>query len=75
MPDRKPAVSRKVSIGFMGVHAIALEPGEDGSLAMIHGDNFFFPFMYSVPTLWAKSPGALLVPRGIAEADGLTIVK
>ena len=47
----------------------------DGSLAMIQGDNFFFPFVYSVPTLWAKSPGALLVPRGIAEADGLTIVK
>lgn len=75
MPDRKPAVARKVSIGSMGVHTIALEPGEDGSLAMIHGDNFFFPFVYSVPTLWAKSPGALLVPRAIAEADALTIAK
>jgi len=62
-----------VDIGAMGVHSIALEPGEDGSLAMIEGNNFFFPFVYSVPTLWAKSPGALLVPRGIVGADGLTV--
>lgn len=68
------SVSRKVDIGAMGVHTIALQPGEDGSIAAVEGNKFHFPFLYSVPTLWAKSPAALLVPRGIAEADGLAII-
>ena len=65
--------SRKVDIGKMGTHTVKLQPGEDGTVAMITGNGFAFPFLYSLPTLWAKSPAALLVPRGIAKADGLTM--
>ena len=65
--------SRKVDITKMGTHNIVLNPGEDGTVAMIQGNGFAFPYMYSIPLLWAKSPGALLAPRGIAKADGLTI--
>lgn len=64
-------VSRQVDIGKRGTHTIALNPGEDGCLARIEGNGFAFPFLYSVPSLWATSPAELLVPRAIAEADGL----
>ncbi len=74
LPETEMKISRKVDIGAMGVHRVALEPGEDGSMALIHGNGFAFPLLYSVPSLWAKSPGALLVPRAVAEADGLTMV-
>lgn len=67
--------SRKIDIHGMGTKTIALQPGEAGTVAMLSGYNFNFPYLYSVPTLWAKSPAALLVPRAIAEADGLTILK
>jgi hypothetical protein len=73
LPGTGMKISRKVDIGALVVHKVALEPGEDGSLALIEGNGFCFPFLYSVPTVWAKSPGALLVPRGIAAADGLTV--
>lgn len=74
LPDRKPEVARRVEIATMGTHRVTLQPGEDGTVASIYGNGFSFPFFYSVPTLWAKSPGVLLVPRAIAEADGLTIL-
>ena len=35
---------------------------------------FYVPLLHSAPTLWARSPGSLLVPRAIAVADGLTIL-
>lgn len=63
--------SRGVDIGRRGTHRIALEPGEDGNLAQISGNGFAFPLLYSVPSLWAKCPAELLVPRAVAEADGL----
>ena len=66
-------VGRKVDVGTRGTHRIALDPGEDGTVAMIEGNGFSFPYLYSIPTLWAKSPAELLVPRAIAQADGLTI--
>ncbi|MEO6847176.1 MAG: hypothetical protein ABI254_07950, partial [Chthoniobacterales bacterium] len=72
LPGTRMAVTRKEDIGSMGTHVIPLQPGEDGSIALIEGNNFNFPFLYSIPSLWAKSPTALLVPRAIAEADGLT---
>lgn len=75
LPTRGMTPTRKIDIHGLGTKTIALQPGEDGALAAITGDNFFFPYLYSVPTLWAKSPAALLIPRGIAEADGLTIVE
>jgi hypothetical protein len=74
LPSLDMKMSRKVDIGAMGVNRVALEAGEDGSLALIHGNGFAFPLLYSVPSLWAKAPGALLVPRAVAEADGLTVV-
>lgn len=67
-----PPASRKVEIGARKTHRVALEPGEDGSLAKIESDGFAFPFLYSVPPYWAKSPHQLLVPRAIVKADGLT---
>jgi hypothetical protein len=66
-------LSRTVDIGARGTHRIPLEPGETGMLATISGNGFAFPYLYSVPLLWAKSPAQLLVPRGVATADALTI--
>jgi hypothetical protein len=63
--------TRDVDISKRGTHRVKLEPGEDGTIAAIKGNGFAFPFLYSVPQYWAKSPGELLVPRAIAEADGL----
>jgi len=64
-------VARQVDLSKRGTHTVALEPGEAGSLARLEGNGFAFPYLYSVPFLWAKSPAELLVPRAIAEADGL----
>ncbi|MEO6846754.1 MAG: hypothetical protein ABI254_05820 [Chthoniobacterales bacterium] len=74
LPSSGLKESRKVDIGAIGTYTILLQPGEDGSFASFRGNNFSFPFLYSVPMLWAKSPTALLVPRSIAEADKLTAV-
>lgn len=77
-PGARMQVSREVTLSEQGAKRIALKAGEDGNLASIEpteGDTFYFPYLYSVPTLWARSPEALLVPRAIAEADGLTPVK
>lgn len=65
--------SRTVDIGARGTHRIPLEPDETGMLATISGNGFAFPYVYSVPLLWAKSPAQLIVPRGVATADALTI--
>jgi hypothetical protein len=67
-----PPASRKIDISSRKTHRVAIEPGEDGSLAKIEGDGFAFPYLYSVPPYWSKSPRQLLVPRAIAIADGLT---
>lgn len=64
--------TRKVDVSKQGTHTVKLEPGEDGSIATIAGNGLAFPHMYSVPSLWSKGPAALLVPRAIATADGLT---
>lgn len=74
LPGKDWKESRKVDISKMGTHAIALNPGEDGTVAMINGNGFAHPYLYSIPLLWARSPRALLAPRGIAAADGLTIL-
>lgn len=56
-------------------HRITLRPGEDGTVARFSsGTRFHFPYLHSVPRLWAKSPAELMVPRAIATADGLTVV-
>lgn len=68
----KPTKGRTVDIGRWGTHVIELEEGEAGGLASISGSAFYFPYLYSIPQLWAKSPSALLVPKAIAKADGLT---
>jgi hypothetical protein len=67
--------TRTVDVGKRGTHTVVLNPGEDGSIALVQGDGFSFPCLYSIPMLWAKSPSALLVPRTVAQADGLTVVK
>lgn len=64
--------TRTVDVGKRGTHTVALNPGEDGSIALLQGNGFSFPYLYSVPMLWAKSPSALLVPRAVAHIDGLT---
>jgi hypothetical protein len=73
LPPGKSGLSRKVDIGKRQTHRIELKPEETGAIAELSGNGFAFPYLYSVPMLWAKSPGQLLVPRAIAEADGLTI--
>ena len=65
--------SRTIQLKKPGTLTIPLLQGEDGTLAVLKSNGFYFPFIYSVPMLWAKSPRALLVPRAVAEADGLTI--
>lgn len=65
--------SRTVDISRRGTHRIALEPNETGRPAQIGGNGFAFPMLYSVPPYWAKSPAELLVPRAVAQADGLQI--
>ena len=67
--------SRTIDIDRRGTHRITLESGEDGQLAQISGNGFAFPLLYSVPSLWSKCPAELLIPRAIAEADGLKIVE
>jgi hypothetical protein len=68
-------LSREVDISRRGTHRIALQPGEDGQLARIGGNGFAVPVLYSVPNLWAKSAAELLIPRAIAEADGLKVAE
>ena len=63
--------SRVIDVGARGTHVVKLEPGEDGNLASFSGSGLHFPYLYSIPNLWAKAPAALLVPRAIAQADGL----
>ena len=75
LPATKPTPTRKVDVSAMATHTIKLQPGEDGTIAAISGNLFAFPYLYSVPTFWAKSPSALLIPRDIAEADGLTVLE
>jgi hypothetical protein len=67
--------SRTIDIDRRGTHRITLEPGEDVQLAQISGNGFAFPLRYSVPNLWSNCPAELLVPRVIAEADGLKNVE
>ena len=72
LPSTGLKKGRVVDVGKRGTHVAKLEPGEDGSLISVYGGGFYFPYLYSVPMLWAKSPQALLVPRSIAQADRLT---
>jgi|GEM_PF-698712 len=66
--------TRSININTVGTYTIALDPEETGSIAAFqHGGGLSIPFLYSVPMLWACSPSALLIPRAVAEADGLTI--
>ena len=81
LPGKNLKVSRDMNtdktldVSKVGTYVIPLKPGEDGSIARISGNGLGFPCMYSVPSLWAKSPGVLLIPRAIAIADGLTIIE
>ncbi len=71
LPSAALIETRTVDISEVGIHRIPLESGEDGSLVSMRSQGIHFPLLYSVPLLWAKSPASLLVPRAIAEADGL----
>lgn len=73
--DKGLIPSREVDISRRGTHRIALQSGEDGQLARIGGNGFAVPVLYSVPNLWAKSAPELLIPRAIAEADGLKVAE
>jgi hypothetical protein len=75
LPSTGMKLSRTVELSKTGPVRIPLQLGEAGSFATFYGANFGFPYLHSVPLLWAKSPSALLVPREIATADNLTIVK
>lgn len=75
MTEKGLTPSREVDISRRGTHRVPLEPQETGQIARISGNGFAFPLLYSVPSYWAKCPAELVIPRGIAEADGLEIVK
>jgi hypothetical protein len=75
LPSNGLVRTRTVDVSAVGTHRIPLEPGEDGSIARLDANGFGFPYLYSVPMLWAKSPAELLVPRAVAKADGLTIAQ
>jgi hypothetical protein len=73
LPTTGWSETRAVDVSKRGTYPIVLNPGEDGSIAELSGNGFAFPHLYSVPMLWAKRPAALLVPRAVAKADGLTV--
>ncbi len=73
--DKGLTRAREVDISRRGTHRVLLQPEETGTLARISGNGFAFPLLYSVPSYWSKCPAELVIPRAIAEADGLTIVK
>ncbi|MBI1313573.1 hypothetical protein GC176_19960 [bacterium] len=75
LKDGRLVPSRQVDVSSRGTHRVPLEPEETGTLAQISGNGFAFPLLYSVPSYWAKCPAELVIPRAIAEADGLLIVK
>jgi hypothetical protein len=77
LPTTGLKATREVVLSGASAQKIALQPGEAGSLVSINctGGSAFgwgMPNLYSVPNLWAETPGQLLVPRAIAQADGLT---
>lgn len=75
LPAAGTVVSRRIDVSKRGPHVVPLEPDEDGTVAVLHSNGFVFPYLYAIPMLWAKSPGALLVPRAIAAADGLRVIE
>ncbi|MEU5697213.1 hypothetical protein [Actinosynnema sp. NPDC020468] len=64
---------RDVDIGANGTHSVPLKAEEGGTIARITTNGFSFPYLHSVPQLWAMSPDELMVPCAIAKADGLTV--
>ncbi len=72
LPGSGMQATRTVELAQKGTCVIPLQAGEDGSLVKLESAGFAMPYTYSVPLLWARSPGALLLPRAIAEADGLS---
>lgn len=74
LTDNGLTVSREVDISRRGTHRVVLKPEETGRLARISGNGFAFPLLYSVPQYWAKCPAELVIPRSIAEADGLEVL-
>lgn len=71
LPGNEWQHARTVELKEWGLHRIELQEGEDGSMAVLEGTAF--PYLYSVPMLFARTPSALLVPAKIALADGLTV--
>ena len=65
-------LNRTVDIHGRGTHQIALQPGEDGSIACLSRNNVNIPHFYSIPNIGALAPWMLMVPKDIATADGLT---
>jgi len=73
----RPVNNNTENINKMGAQSIMLEPNEAGSIVGLNfGDTRpKFPYLYNIPLRWAKTPAALMVPRAIAIADGLTIIE
>ncbi|MBB4966353.1 hypothetical protein [Saccharothrix violaceirubra] len=67
------AAFRDVDISAYGTNSVPLRPEEGGTIARISASGFAFPYLHSVPRLWAMSPNELVVPCAIAKADGLTV--
>jgi hypothetical protein len=71
-PDELSSTGRTLRLKTGERHRITLNPGEDGGL--VHVQWRMMPHFNSIPMIWAPTAEDLLVPRAIAEADGLTII-
>ena len=57
------------------VHTVPVKPGDDGSPWSITGLSLARLYFFNIPNYVAASPNALMVPREVAVADKLIIVK
>ena len=75
LPLTSDTPTRVIDISNPGTRRVALDPGEAGGLMRfdLGGASMAVPYFHSLPLVWARSPSALLVPRAIATADGLTL--
>jgi hypothetical protein len=79
LPATGMTLHRTVSCSGIGFHRIPLQEGEAGSFAKMTcsggaAGRASFPGLYSVPQIYATGTQQVLVPRQVAQADGLTIL-
>ena len=61
----------RVTTGPQELVSVPVPPGQDGKLWKIRGLTASELWFYDVPPQLATSPGAVMLPRDLALADGL----